>query len=51
MSRAFTSIKEATMKRTMTFSNKPRGLKRKLDYDEEEETDTAGEEQQRMEIN
>lgn len=40
------------MKRTMTSSNKPRGLKRKLDYDEEKETDTGDEEeQQTMEIN
>jgi hypothetical protein len=52
MSRAFTSIKEASMKRTMSFTNKPRGLKRKIDYDEEEETDTADEEEhETMEIN
>jgi len=52
MSQVFTSIKEASMKWTMTSSNKPRGLKHKPDYDKEEETDTVEEEeQQMMEIN
>jgi hypothetical protein len=35
----------------MTISKKPRGLKRKLDYDDEEEKDTTDEDQQTMEIN
>jgi hypothetical protein len=35
----------------MTFSNKPRGLKCKLDYDDEEEKDMMDEDQQTMEIN
>lgn len=51
MSRTSTSIKEASTKRTMTISKKPRGLKRKLDYDDEEEKDTTDEDQQTMEIN
>ena len=43
---------EASMKWTMTFTNKPRGLKQKIDYDEEEETDTVDEEEhETMEIN
>jgi hypothetical protein len=29
-----------------TFSNKPRGLKHKIDYDKEEETDMADEDEQ-----
>ena len=35
----------------MTISKKPRGLKCKLDYDDEEEKDMTDEDQQTMEIN
>jgi hypothetical protein len=51
VTKSFTPLKEASTRRTLTFTNKPRSLKRKLDYDDDEDQNTTDEEQQRMDTN